>query len=226
MKTIALIPYWSGYSFPEESLGRRDVLLLGGQALINYTINTANKATEVDEVVIYASDDKIVALVNEQEKISFVRRDQDLDGQDVSIEDIIERYLSISDADLIVLLHPKNPFLKPATVSTCINKVKSGDYDSAFVVSKARKFAWYNGRPLNYSLDGDTPNLSQIEPIYLESSSVYVFGRDLFAKTRHRIGSKPYLHEVGHFEGFEVDRPDDYEIAELIVNAGFELTGA
>jgi CMP-N-acetylneuraminic acid synthetase len=163
--------------------------------------------------------------VDEQLSCTFVQRDSDLDSQDVSIEDIIERFLAVSDADLIVLLHPKNPFLKPTTVSSCIKKVQDDEYDSSFVVTKARKFAWFNEQPLNYSLENDTPSLSQITPVFLESSSVYVFSRDTFARKRSRIGERPYLQEVGHFEGFEVDRADDYEIAELIVNAGFELTG-
>jgi CMP-N-acetylneuraminic acid synthetase len=225
MKTVALIPYWSGYSFPEDSISRRDVVLLGGQPLINYAIKTANKVAEIDEVVIYASDKDILDAVDEQLSCTFVQRDSDLDSQDVSIEDIIERFLAVSDADLIVLLHPKNPFLKPTTVSSCIKKVQDDEYDSSFVVTKARKFAWFNEQPLNYSLENDTPSLSQITPVFLESSSVYVFSRDTFARKRSRIGERPYLQEVGHFEGFEVDRADDYEIAELIVNAGFELTG-
>ena len=106
-----------------------------------------------------------------------------------------------------------------------LQKVKSGEYDSAFVVSQARKLAWFNGKPLNYTLSKDTPTLSSIEPVVLESSSVYVFTRELFENTRHRISDKPFMMNVGHFEGFEVDTEDDYKMAELIINSGFETFG-
>jgi len=222
MKVIALIPYWAGYSFPEESLKQRDILTLGGHSLIDYTVRVASQVKEVDEVVIYASDDQVLNSIEDKTKCVFVQRGNDLDAREVSIEQIISRFLQVSDAEMIVLMHPKNPFLKPSTVSICIEQVQRGDFDSAFAASKARKLAWFNGEPLNYSLEEDVPGLSAIEPVLLETSSLYVFSRQLFENLKHRVGAKPYIHEIGHFEGFEVDRPDDFEIAELIVNAGLE----
>jgi len=222
MKVIALIPYWSGYSFPEVSLNQRDTVTLGGHSLIDYTVRVASQVKAVDEVVIYASDEQVLNSIDDKSKCVFVQRGKDLDAQGVSIEQIISRFLQVSDAELIVLMHPKNPFLKPSTVSICIEQVQRGDFDSAFAASKARKLAWFNGEPLNYSLEEDVPGISSIEPVLLETSSLYVFSRQLFENLKHRVGAKPYIHEIGHFEGFEVDRSDDFEIAELIVNAGLE----
>ena len=125
-----------------------------------------------------------------------------------------------------MLMHPKSPFLKPESIADCISKVKSKEYDSAFLVTRAKKLAWYDGKPLNYFLSKDTPSLDSILPVVLESSSLYVFTKELFQRTRHRISENPYMKEVGHFEGFEIDRVDDFEMAELIVNAGFEINGA
>lgn len=226
MKTVAMIPYWAGYAFPENTLAQRDTIRLGGRALINYTVRIANHVEAIDEVVIYASSPGILDQLDSQATCGFLQRDTSLDAQGVSIESIIDGFLAASDADIIVLMHPKSPFLKPATVAACIEKVRSGFNDSAFVVTRAQKFAWFGGRPLNYSGEGDTPSLSSIEPVVLESSSVYVFSRALFTQTHRRIGSTPHMQEVGHFEGFEVDRSDDFEIAELIVNAGLEMDGA
>jgi CMP-N-acetylneuraminic acid synthetase len=225
MKIISFIPYWSGYSFPENSLDKRDTLKLGGHSLINYTVKVANQVEEIDEVVIYSSTDDVLNLIDNNNSCDFIKRDTDLDAIDVSIEDIIERFLEVSDADIIVLMHPKTPFLKSESLSSCIAEVKSGKCDSAFVVSESRKLAWFNGKPLNYTLSNDTPSLSSIEPVFLESSSVYVFTRELFEKTRHRIGENPFMLTIGHFEGFEVDKKDDYKMAELIINSGFEIIG-
>jgi len=226
MKIIAVIPYWSEYSFPDESINNRDTINLGGRALINYTIDVASRVDAIDDVVIYSSSKKVLGLIDTQEGCEFLMRDKALDTHDVSIEDIIENFLLDSDADIVVLMHPKNPFLRKETVASCVEQVKNGKYDSAFVVSQARKLAWFNGKPLNYALSEDTPSLSSIEPVILESSSVYVFTRELFETRRSRIGDNPFMMEIGHFEGFEVDREDDYLIAELIINSGLEFTGA
>ena len=140
----------------------------------------------------------------------------------MSIESITSDFLKESDADIVVLIHPKSPFLKPKTIQDCIEQVISGKFDSAFVASSIKKHAWYQGNRLNYSSNEDTPALSKIDPVLIESCSVYVFTRDLFENTRHRIGENPYIKEVGHFEGFEVERVDDFNMAELIINAGLD----
>jgi len=119
-------------------------------------------------------------------------------------------------------VHPKSPFLKHETIQSCIDKVVSGEFDSAFIAHSIRKHAWFKGERLNYSANTDTPALSDIEPILIEASSVYVFTRLLFSQHRSRIGSNPYVKEIGHFEGLEVDRLDDFEMAELIINAGLD----
>lgn len=223
MKIVAMIPYWAGYAFPQDTLQQRDTALLGGKALINYTIQTAAKVDAIDDVVIFASDERIFNSIDTTDLCLFLKRDERLDAQGVSIEEIIQSFLEQSDAELVVLMHPKNPFLRPATISQCISKVLSGENDTAFIATIARKLAWFKGQPLNYSAKKDTPHLSNIEPILLESLSVYVFSRSSFEVNRNRVGSNPYVHEIGHFEGFEVDHPDDFKIAELIINAGLEL---
>jgi len=224
MKVLALIPYWSEYSFPDKHIDNRDILQLGGRALINYTVDVASRVDDIDRVIIYSSDDEMFQLVDNKKQCEFMKRDKALDSPDASIEDVIESFLLDTDADVVVLMHPKNPFLKSRTIDICIEKVRSGKYDSAFVVSKARKLAWFDGKPLNYVLGKDTPTLASIEPLILESSSVYVFTREVFEKMHARIGENPFMMEIGHFEGFEVGREDDYEIAELIVNSGFEIS--
>jgi len=225
MKVVALIPFWSEYLFPKNSLSKRDTLKLGENSLIDYTVKIANQVNILDEVIIYSSSDDVLNLMNKDSKCRLIKRDSDLDAIGVSIEDIIERFLTVSDADIIVLMHPKCPFLRNKTISSCIAEVKSGKYDSACVVVQARKLAWFNGKPLNYTLSKSTPALSSIEPVALESSSVYVFTRELFENTRNRISDNPFMINIGHFEGFEVDTEDDYKMAELIVNSGFETFG-
>lgn len=122
-------------------------------------------------------------------------------------------------------MHPKCPFLRTASLAECINQVVDGSFDSAFIGSKHKKMAWFNKAPLNYSLEsgGNTQSLSSLEPVIFESSSVYVFTRELFNNTRRRLSLNPYMKFVGHFEGFEIDQPEDFDIAELIVNAGLDV---
>lgn len=227
MKIDALIPYWQEYKFPDQSISNRDTVRIGGHSLIERAVKTLQNIELIDNIIIYSSNEKVKDLLEGSLEYTFQKRDLDLDDESVSIEDIIERFIKTSDADVVVLLHPKCPFLKSESIAECIVKVAKEDYDSAFIGSQLRKLSWFSGKPLNYSLKrgGNTPSLTSLEPVIFESSSVYVFTRKLFEKTRRRTGLNPYMKFVGHFEGFEIDREEDYEIAELIVNAGLDVIG-
>jgi CMP-N-acetylneuraminic acid synthetase len=225
MNIVVAIPYWEKYKFPDEAISNRDTLKIGGHSLLERTISICNEVKQVNDVIIYSSNEQVLKSLDDKLEFSFQLRDADLDQQSVSIEDIIERFLSVSDADVIVLVHPRCPFIRAKSITECINKVVSEDYDSAFIATRYKKLAWFEGKPLNYSLGKgvDTLNVSQVEPVILESSSVYVFTRKLFEQTHRRIGSNPYMKFVGRFEGFDIESVDDYHIAELIINAGLDV---
>lgn len=220
MKITTLIPFWADYKPSEDSLFCKPLTKISGKSLISRTIEIANHIDSVSHTAIFTSSDNLPDCIDSNMQYEIVKRDKDLDSNVVSIEDIIERFLKKSDAEVIVLINPKSPFIKPGTIEDCIKKVVTGEFDSAFVVSRIQRHAWYKGKPLNYSMDKDTPQVGKVEPVLIESSSIYVFTRELFETSHHRIGNNPYIKEVGLFEGFEVDNKDDLMMAELIINAG------
>ena len=222
MKIIALIPFWTNYKPLKESLICRPLIKVSGKSLINRAIETINNIKLINKTVIFSSDSEVSKHINDSMNYEIIRRDANLDSDKTSIEDIINEFLRVSDADIVVLINPKSPFIQPQTIEECIEKVLKGGFDSSFVAKNIKRQAWYKGKPLNFLIDKDTPALSEIEPILIESSSIYVFTRSLFKISRNRIGKNPYIKEVGHFEGFEVDNKDDLTMAELIINAGLD----
>jgi len=218
MKIVALIPS----RLNSERVPGKNVKPLGGIPLVNYTLRVLNKVDLLTDIVLFASETKILDYLEKDLKCNFVQRPVILDNQQTSIQDILNEFLKVySDVDVIVLWHITSPFLCAETVIDCVGKVHSGLYDSAFTAYSFNKFAWYKGDPLNYSLDKPTPRTQDINPIILEQSSLYVFSKELFQKTGRRIGYNPYIKVIDHFEGHDIDTPEDFEIAELMVNSGF-----
>ena len=107
-----MIPYWHEYEFPEEDLANRDDLGVAGYTLIDRAIRVAQRINSVSDVVIYASSDKVLNLLKDPTLCTFMKRDSNLDSQATSIEDIVEKFLQNSDADIIVLMHPRCPFIE------------------------------------------------------------------------------------------------------------------
>ena len=219
MKVSAFIPYWLDYQV--DLLGKhKNLKKLGGKYSINYSINLLNSVQEIDDVIVYCSDESLESYIDQSLTYKFEKRDKCLDDKDVSIDTIIKSFLEINDSDVIILLHPNSPFLSSGTVSDCLKQVMSGKYDSSFTAYSFKKLAWFENKPLNYSLNKETPKLNSLDPVIIEQSSLYVFTRESFAIHNKRIGNNPYMKDINHFEGLEVESDEDFEIAELIVNSG------
>ena len=220
MKTVALVPA----KLKSDRVPFKNIKDLGGVPLVNYTIRTLNKVPDIDEIIIFASEPSICNYLQHGLKYKFLERPGYLDTQEAKIQDIIREFLMKTNADTIALFHITSPFLKAGTVSDCIKKGNSGEYDSAFSAYEIKKFCWYKGRPLNYSLDINTPRTQDIDSVIVEQSSLYVFKRAVFERTGQRISNNPYIKLIDHFEGHDIDTTEDFRIAELIVNTGFFTT--
>ncbi|MEH6557749.1 MAG: hypothetical protein V7708_08145 [Oceanicoccus sp.] len=218
MKVVGLIPYWVDYHI--DNLDHNNLRKLGGRYLINYSLKLLAMTESIDTTYVYASNKDVLSYTDNSIDFSYLQRPKRLDDNDVSIEDIIDAFLSEIDADIIVLLHPNSPFLQRSTIAECIEKVISGDYDSAFTASEYKKLCWYQGKPLNYSFDLPTPKPHEIPPVIFEQSSLYIFSRSGYLENRNRIGSTPFIKCINHFEGHEINIDEDFNIAELIVNSG------
>ena len=124
------------------------------------------------------------------------------------------------DADIYVYAHATAPYISADTMRQCIEAVKSGEYDSAFCAVKIQDFLWKDGEPLNFDA-ANIPRSQDLEPIFRETSGVYVFTKDVFLKQHRRIGIKPFVKEVSFKEAVDINNPEDFALAEALL--GIEL---
>ena len=225
MRIVALIPYWNNYKYESISIVDRDALSLSGKVLLNYSIELANKTNFINRVCLFTSDMHISKLLDERLSYEVIKRSNELDAQNVSIEKIIADFLKQVDADVIVLLHPKSPFLRKESLSQCIEAVVSKGFDSAFVAREERKFAWFDGKRVNYDYSAGTPHLSAIRPIILETSSAYVFTKLFFINSGTRISKNPFIKIVGNFEGLTISGAEDLALAQFLQDSQYSLEG-
>lgn len=73
-----------------------------------------------------------------------------------------------------------------------------------------------NGKPLNFDA-ANIPRSQDLEPIYRETSGVYVFKKEVFKKYRRRIGENPYIAEVSYREAIDINEVEDFDMAEKLL---------
>ena len=209
MKTVAFVPI----RLNSQRVAGKNLRLLGGEPLMCHILRTLTRTAGIDEVWVYCSDESIRPLL--PEGVRFRRRSEELDRDTTLGREIYDSFTSEVDADLYVLAHATSPFIRAETVAAALGKVRSGAYDSAFSAERIQTFAWYGGRPLNYSPDA-IPRTQTIEPIYIETSAFFIFPRALWRERHRRIGDRPYMAVVDRIEGMDIDYPEDFTMAEII----------
>lgn len=213
MKTVAFVPI----RLNSQRVEGKNLRALGNRPLLAHVLATLVAAKNIDEVYVYCSNPAICKYL--PEGVKFLQRDERLDSNTTLGAEIYEAFIQAIDADIYVLAHTTSPFLRSSTIEDAVAKVQSGEFDSAFSAKKEQSFAWYKGRPLNYSLT-HIPRTQDLEAVYVETSAFFIFRREVWSERHRRIGERPFMAVTDRIESMDIDNPDDFLLAEAIVAAG------
>lgn len=213
MKVVAFIPI----KLNNQRLPGKNLLLLNNRPTCDYIFETISNVEMIDEKYVYCSDEAIKPYITpyESKGLRFLKRDPYLDGFQVKGLEIIDRFVKDVDADIYVLTHVTQPFTKSASISSALEKVISGDYDSAFSAVALQDYMWMKGKPLNYDMK-NVVRTQDLEPIYMETGAFFIFRKEVFTKLGQRIGNHPYIYEIDQFEAVDIDTKEDYEFAKVV----------
>jgi CMP-N-acetylneuraminic acid synthetase len=198
-----------------ERLPGKNTKLLGNKPLLHYQLEALKKTGLYTNITVFCSDEAIVPFL--PDGVEFLKRSPELDSPSSNFSQIFTSYISLVDADVYLYAHVTAPFVTVATIKTCINAVTSGAYDSAFCASKIQDFLWRNGKPLNFDAK-NMPRSQDLDLIYRETSGVYVFTKKVFEQYHRRIGNRPYIHEVTYREAVDINEPEDFKLAEIMLS--------
>ena len=193
----------------------KNTRLLGKKPLLQWELNSLQNTRLCDSITVYCSSEEIIPFL--PNGILFEKRPSYLDSSTTNFTQIFEEFSKKQIADIYIYAHATAPFITVNTMRQCIEAVKSGEYDSAFCAQKIQSFVWVDGSPLNFNAD-NLPRTQDINPMFVETSGIYVFNREVFTKTKRRIGSNPFIKEVSLKESIDIDNPEDFVLAERIVN--------
>ncbi|MBD5538121.1 MAG: acylneuraminate cytidylyltransferase [Lachnospiraceae bacterium] len=197
-----------------ERLPGKNTMLLGGKPLLQYELESLLQIQEIEKIYVYCSQKGIVDYL--PDGVCFLRRPEYLDLPQSNFTQIFDEFMHQVDADIYVYAHATAPFVKVETMRACIEAVLGEEYDSAFCATKIQDFLWKGNKPLNFKAD-NIPRSQDIEPIYRETSGVYVFKKEVFEKSYRRIGEKPFIKEVSYREAIDINVREDFELAEKLL---------
>ncbi len=208
-KIVAFVPI----KMNSQRLANKNILPLNDHPLCYHLLKSLCQIKTIDHVYVYCSNEEIKNYIPKE--VEFLKRSETLDRDLTHGEEIYSAFVNEVDADIYVLAHATSPFLRSSTIEDAINKVSSGENDSAFTAKEIKTFCWYKGNPLNYSLT-EIPRTQDIDAIYQETSGFYIFEKEIWKQHHRRIGFSPYMCVVDDFEGIDIDTESDYKLAQML----------
>ncbi len=210
MKVVALVPIKMNN---ERTPGKNTKLFDDGTPLIHFILKSLSNAKEVDETYVYCSKEEIKEYLTDG--VNYLKRDEKYDTSTADVNDMFYAFSQAVDADIYVLAHATAPFQTPESIDRGVLAVKSGEYDSAIAVTKMQEFVWENGKPMNYNPE-NIPRTQDLAPLFVETTGMYIFTKEVITNLRRRIGNNPYMLEVSKLEATDINDPIDFEIANAI----------
>ena len=211
MKVVAFVPI----RLNSKRVVGKNLKMLGNRPLLQYILETLRNTASIDEVYVYCSQEEIIPLL--PQGVKFLKRDESLDRDETLGQEIYDAFTKEVDADIYILAHTTSPFIKAETIENAVRQVTEGNHDSAFSAQKVQTFSWYKGHPLNYDLK-EIPRTQTIEPVYFETSAFYIFRREVWTVLNQRIGNNPYMALTDTIESVDIDNPEDFEFASVIID--------
>ncbi len=212
MRNVAFVPIkLNSERFPLKNIKP----FTNGKPLIHYILSTLLKVKELDEIYVFCSSDEITKYI--PEGVKFLKRDTYFDLSSTSFNEVLQGFAKAVDADNYVLTHATAPFMSKESISLGLQKVNSGEYDSALSVCALQEFIWKDGKPFNYELE-KIPRTQDLDLLYTETCGLYIYSKDLILNKGRRIGNKPFLIPVTKFEACDINTADDFAMADAIFN--------
>lgn len=227
MNTVAFTPARGG----SVGVPRKNLRPLAGRPLLAHTVAAAQASASINRYIVNTEDDEIANVAREL-GVEVQPRPEDF-WHDNTVQEV-DRLLvwAVSQleevgyaVDVVVLLYATSPLRGPDPIDATVDLVASGKYDSALTLREDRTYLWRRVEqgdevaPVNYSPANRGPNQLEGWNQWAENKAVYACTRDLLVETGCRLGGRIGSVVMDRLDSIDIDRPDDFAIAEAILSA-------
>jgi len=222
---LALVPARGG----SKRLPGKNIKLLGGKPLINWTIEIAQGITDICEILV-STDDPAIALVAKEAgaNVPWLRPEGLSTDQATSVEvalHALDWYESENGAvDGLLLLQPTSPFRTQETIKRGIELFKNQSYRAVIGVSPVQDHPMWTFKMKDSYLipflenHGFGIRSQDLEPAFVVNGGFYLISPVELRKSKSFISNEPVpLVSKSLVESLDVDTKFEFELAEYLL---------
>lgn len=214
MKIIAVIPARGG----SKGIPRKNVRLMNGMPLIEYSINNAKACKLITDIVV-SSDDEEIVKISRNSECEIVLRDKTLAEDSVTLDPVIhDAVLKMENRkgykyDIVITLQPTSPLLTSQTLNLAIESFIESSFDTYISVINQPHLSWTKINEKYKPCYKQRVNRQYLPENYVETGAFVISRRDYVTKTS-RLGKDVSVYEVPENESIDIDTIDDWQLCE------------
>ena len=212
---------------------RKNIKLLNGFPLIAYMVR-ASLASRIDRVIVSTDDNEIAEIARQfGAEVPFMRPAEI--SEDVPSEQVTGHALEWAEAnenssyEVVVTLQPTTPFIEPAHINECLDKVlRNSEIASCFTAVRVTEppqwmFTFDDETQtaktfMDGNIEGDRGVFQALPPLYLPNGGAYATRVSALREQNLLIANPIAIVPMSHEKSVDIDEPIDWIIAESIGN--------
>jgi CMP-N,N'-diacetyllegionaminic acid synthase len=224
-KTLAIIPARGG----SKRLPKKNIKLLNGIPLINYSIQAAKQSKYIDEVIVSSDSEDIIEIaVKCGARVPFTRPPE-LAQDDTLTEEVLRHAVNFYDQEqirfeTIVLIQATSPFTTVKMIDECIETLVSFNWGAVITVKPLHfderwvGIASANNGYIRPFKDVKLPAGNNMH--YYPSGNVYAITRDVCFNQNRIIGDNTGMVVIHEQNALDIDYLSDFKYAEYLLKSG------
>jgi len=216
-----------------KGLPRKNIRLLCGKPLLQYTAESALAARRLARVILTTDDEEIAEVGRRCGLDVPFMRPAELAADDTPTLPVVRHALGWLEAhgeyfDAICQLQPTNPLRKPEDIDACIELLEHSGADAVMTilpVPAEHNPHWVYFRDEDGRLSLSTgevtpiPRRQELRPSFHREGSVYVTRRNVVMRENSLYGKQVIGHLVNADQSMNIDGPEDWERVEAILSS-------
>lgn len=183
-----------------------------GKMLFSYVVD--NLLSLDFDIYIDTDSDIVSQYYVDNKQVKVIKRKENLMGDDVSVIELIKSFINEYNInDYICQTHVTSPLLETHTIKNAITYLDK--YESVtgcdILFNRLWKKSIGGYEPVNHNPD-ELKQTQDLDPLYLENSSFYIFHSSNLLKTNKRISSNNYFYEVKYPQNLDIDNESDWDL--------------
>jgi CMP-N-acetylneuraminic acid synthetase len=216
-KAVAIIPARGG----SKGIPRKNVRMMAGHPLIAHIIRAARQCEKFDHVFV-TTEDAEIAEISRRYGAEIIKRPKALAGDEVTLDPVVMHAVGQIEArgvdiDIVGVLQPTSPTLRPETIARAFDHFIEEGSDSLITVVNATHLYWRQEGNAFVPLFPERLN-RQFLPTLLKETGSFTLSRRQVVTETGRFGRKVSFFELSEDEAVDIDTPMHWWTAEKLLS--------